>query len=76
MMEPNTEFNNENYDISKEWIESNPDLKAITQEFNLTDIQTQIEKRNFDSEFRILSRITETNKHLEKIVNYCPMKAA
>lgn len=76
MMEPQAEFNYENFDISKEWVNSNPDLKSIAQEFNLTDLPNQLEKRKFDSEFRILSRITETNKHLEKIVNYCPQKAS
>ena len=62
MMEPNKEYNYENFDISKEWANSNQDLIAIAKEFNLVDLDTQLEKRNIDSEFRILSRITETNK--------------
>jgi hypothetical protein len=75
-MELNRRSTHKKFDISKEWIENNPDLKGIAQDFSLAYLNTQLEKRNFDSEFRILCRITETNKHLEKIVEYCPAKSA
>jgi hypothetical protein len=59
-------------DISIEWVNQCEDLKAIAKPFLLSMITDAIKNRDLEMEFRILIRITETNHHTKKIVDYCP----
>lgn len=62
-------------DISAEWIVANPDLKILAAGIRLNEFLDLSKKRNLAMEFRILVRITETNFHSKKIVEYSPENA-
>lgn len=62
----------EERDISKKWVEECEDLKNLAAPFRLDMITDAIKNRNIEMEFRIVIRITETNHHTQKIVDYCP----
>jgi hypothetical protein len=60
------------HDISIEWVNECEDLKNIAKPISLDMISDAIKNRDIEMEFRILIRITETNFHTKKIVDYCP----
>ena len=59
-------------DISKEWVNECTDLREIAMPIPLDMIKNALDSRDIEMEFRILIRITETNHHTKKIVDYCP----
>jgi len=59
-------------DISIEWVNECEDLKNIAKPIRLDMIMDAIKNRDIEMEFRILIRITETNFHTKKIIDYCP----
>lgn len=59
-------------DISKDWVNECEDLKIIAEGIRLDKITDALKNRDIEMEFRILIRITETNFHTKKIVDYCP----
>src|SRR3990167_5477675 len=59
-------------DISSEWVKENPDLKKICDPIRFDRFLEAFKQRNLDTEFKILIRITETNKHTEKIIEFKP----
>lgn len=62
----------EEEDISIEWVNQCEDLKTIANPISLAMLTDAIKNRDLEMEFRILIRITETNFHTKKIVDYCP----
>lgn len=62
----------EERDISKKWVEDCSDLNTLAKAFRLDRIIDAIKNRDIEMEFRILIRITETNHHTRKIIEYCP----
>lgn len=59
-------------DISIEWIREHPDLKSICAPIRFDKFSDALMERNLDVEFKIMVRITETNKHTEKILEFKP----
>jgi len=59
-------------DPSSVWVKDNEDLRAIATPIPITEFELQIKERQMDVEFRILARITETNKQFDKLVSFCP----
>lgn len=68
----NLRSDEEDRDISKKWVEECPDLNNLAKAFRLDRIVDAIKNRDIEMEFRILIRITETNHHTRKIIDYCP----
>jgi hypothetical protein len=62
-------------DVSLQWVQENEDLKKIAEPIPLDGFSEAIKNRDLEMEFRILIRITETNFHAKKIVDYCPANA-
>jgi hypothetical protein len=58
-------------DISANFLAQNLDLASLAKPMSFQDLKSSLEDRDTDMEFRILTKITETNKHSEKIVDYC-----
>ena len=57
-------------DISSEWVNDLQELLDFEKKIPFSKLHTHIDEANVDQEFRILNRITHTNKHLEKMVVY------
>lgn len=69
-------------DISKKWIEENPDLTRMAKPIKITTLKNELKKRNLRSEFKVtlslmkvLEFITQTNQHTDKLfknpVQFC-----
>lgn len=54
-------------DISISWVEEMEELKLYAKNILLNKFDKDLEKKNLEVEFRILNRITNTNKHVEKM---------
>lgn len=62
-------------DMSYKLITEQPDLKNLEDGINLSEFEENSEKRLKDMEFRVLRRITETNLHTERLVDFTPYSA-
>lgn len=47
-------------------------MVRIAEPIKLDKLSEAIKTRDLDMEFRILVRITETNLHSNKVIDYCP----
>lgn len=56
------------HDLSSTWISQSPDLINLNKPVLITDLEMELAIRNLDFEFSILEKITNTNKHYEKII--------
>ena len=54
-------------DISHTWVTQSPDLLKMAQLISLPDFESELILKNCDFEFGILEKITNTNKHFEKL---------
>jgi protein tyrosine phosphatase len=61
----------EEEDISAKFLAQNKDLASLAAPMSFEALQSSLQDRDTDMEFRILTKITETTKHSDKIVDYC-----
>ena len=64
------EGRNNIHDKSWKWCSANEDLRSLEQRIILSDFMNEVKKRQLDTEYRILERITKTNKHTEHLVKF------
>lgn len=54
-------------DISISWVEEMEELRIYNKNILLNEFDKELKEKNLEVEFRILNRITNTNKHVEKM---------
>ena len=57
-------------DLSSEWVTGLKELNDFEKKISFDKFLDHIENMNVEQEFRILKRITHTNKHLDKMYTY------
>lgn len=61
---------NSDIDLSSTWVAELIELQGFEKKILFTEFEKHKEEANIDVEYRILTRITNTNKHLEKMAEY------
>lgn len=56
------------FDLSSPWVQQLPDLANINKAIPIRNFETRFVAKNCDFEFKILERVTCTNRHLENIM--------
>jgi hypothetical protein len=64
------EGRNNVHDKSYLWCSENEDLRSLEQRIRLTNFMSEVKQRQLDTEYRILERITKTNKHTDHLAKY------
>ena len=57
-------------DKSWEWCVHQEDLRNLEKRMSLADFEYETRQRDLEIEFRIMERITKTNKHTENLVKF------
>ena len=59
-------------DISYKYVEMNSDLQFIERPIAIDEFKTDMSKRNFEIEFRLIRRLTESQMHVQCLKDYNP----
>ncbi len=56
------------FDLSYEWVQELEELTNLEKRILFHEFENALKEKNFEYEYRILKRITNTNKHVDKMV--------